>query len=395
MAGPFLVRDFELAAQLEAVFATSPGALAGADFFKSKTKYPFKRNIARYDRDNDRDNDQASVLTTQKGRESAGWAIEGDIIPAGAGVPMKPDMDLFFEAHMGTQHLATAHTTLAAGSTTTVLNFTPGGVAASGVQVGDMIAVDVSATFGIEVRQIPAGGITGDAVTVDRALSAAPAAARDVKVGWTVRLSEAQTKSLHLWGYLNGDNFRQKVGGAIARMMALDIDFSGDTPVGGVKFSGDGEKVQTHSTARPTPVTVGQPLLPSAGKCWLGTALTNIVKASLNSDNGLELRANESGSLFPTGVKRTGNKSRYNVSQAIEVLLTTGTIEGYYNNADDLTAYDVLTQLGTVAGQIVAWRTPKWIPDVDIADVGDEASVSASGKAYGTSGDDELTIAFL
>lgn len=395
MPGPFLVRDHELAAQLEAAFATSPGALAGADFFKIQTKYPFKRVIARYDRDNDSDNDQASVITTQKGRESGTWEVSGDIIPAGAGVPTKPDMDLFYEAHLGTQHLATAHTTLAAGSTTTVLNFVVGGVAASGVQVGDMIAVNVSAAFGIEVRQIPAGGITGDAVTVDRALSAAPAAARDVKVGWTVRLSEAQLKTLHLWGYLNGDNFRHKMGGAIARMMALDIDFTGETPVGTNKFSGAGEKDAPHTTARPTPVTVGQPLLPSAGACWIGTTLTRIAKASVSSDNGIELRANQSGSLFPTGVKRTGNKSRYNITQAIEVLLETGAIEGYYDAADDLTAYDVLVQLGTVAGQIVAWRAPKFIPDVDVADIGEEASVSMSGRCYGTVGDDELTVAFL
>ena len=392
MPGPFLTRDFELAAQIEATFATSPGALAGADFFKSKTKFPFKRNVARYDRDNARDNDQASVITTQKGRESASWAIEGDIIPAGAATPTKPDMDLFFEAHLGTQRLATAHTTTTTGSTTTVVQLTAGGVAAAGLAAGDMVAVDVDATFGLEVRQIVS--IATDAITVDRALSAAPATGRNVKTGWTVRLSEAQQKSLHLWGYLNGDNFRHRVGGAIARMMALDIDFSGEAPVGGVKFSGDGEKIATHTTSRPTPVTVGQPLLPSVGKCWIGTALTNIVKASLNSDNGLELRANESGSLFPTGVKRTGNKGRYNISQTLEVLLTTGAIEGYYDNAASLTAYDVLTQLGATAGQIVAWRTPKFIPSVDISEVGDEASVNASGRCYGTSGDDELSIFF-
>jgi hypothetical protein len=390
-----LERDYELAAQLEATFATSPGALAGADFFKSRTRLPFKRAVSRYDRDNDMDNDQASVVSTQKGRERGSWSITGDIIPAGAATPTKPDMDLFLEAHLGTAKLATAHTTLASGSTATVLNFTAGGVAASGTAVGDLIAVNVDATFGYEVREVIT--IATDAVTVDRALSAAPAAAQAVKTGATFRLSEAQLKTLHIWGYLNGNNFRHKMGGCIVRDLAMDIDFSGETPVATINVSGEGQQLVTHTTSRPTPVTAGQPLLPSEGKCWLGTALTRIVKAGIKSNNGIDLRAVDSTSLLPTGVKRTGNKGRYMVTQALDLLITDATSEGYFDNAASLSALDVIVQLGVTPGQIVAWRTRNWIPDGDVSGIGEEAAISLAGRAYATAAalDSEVVIAFL
>lgn len=393
MPGPFRSIDFELFAQLEATYGTSPGALAATDAFKCHAKNPFKRNIARYDRDKDQGN-QASVLSYQLGKSSVDWAIEGDIIPSGnAATPTKPDMDMFYEAHFGSKHKGTAHTTLAAGSTTTVLNFTAGGGAATGVQVGDLIAVDVSAAFGVEVRQVTI--VATDTITVDRALSAAPAAARAVYMGTTYRLSFAALKSLHLWGYLSGDNFRHKAGGCDVRQLDLNCDFTSTTPVATVNVSGGGLAVVTHATARPTPTTIGEPLLPPIGKVWIGAALYCVCKASLSSNNGIEQRMSESCSLVPTGLKRTGNGGRYAVTQELDLLLLTGTIEGYYDGETTLTAYDCITQLGIAPGAMVAWRTPKFVPNpVDTPDVDGEVALALSGKCYGLSAvDTEVSFA--
>jgi hypothetical protein len=297
MAGPFSSRQHELFAQLEAAYGTSPGALAGTDAFKARAAFPWKRVVARYDRDKDQGN-EASVLSTQKGKEHSTYQVASDVIPSGnAATPTAPDMDPFFEAHLGLKHTATAHTTLAAASTTTLLKFTPGGGVASGVQVGDLIAVDVSAAFGVEVRQVTI--VATDDITVDRALSAAPAAARAVYVGTTYRLSAAQLKTLHLWGYLDGDNFRHKTGGNSVKSMDLSCDFSSQTPVAEVTFSGEGKAVESHATARPTAVTAGEPLIPSEGKVWVGaSAALCAVKVGLKSDNALELRQNESCTLL-------------------------------------------------------------------------------------------------
>lgn len=389
-----ITRDFEIAAQLEAAYNTSPGALAGTDFFKSRSKFPLKRVLARLDRDSDMDKGQASVVTTQKGRESSTWSLPVPAIPSGnAATPTEPDIDPFCEAHFGLKHKALANTTLAAGSTATVLNFTTGGGAATGVQVGDIIVVDVSAAFGLEARQVIT--VAGDVITVDRALSAAPAAARAVTLGTTYRYSSAQEKSVHIWAYLNGDNFRHKAGGCIVKDFSLDLDFNNQTPEAMIALSGDGSAIATHATARPTPVTAGQPLLPSAGKVWIGTTLGYLTKFGFKSNNGLELRQSTSESLFPTGIKRTGNKARFSASAALDLLLTTGTVEGYFDNAAALTAYDVIVQLGITPGQMVIIRMPKLIPDVDVSDVAEDVALSIAGKLYATTAlDDQATICF-
>src|SRR5512139_1278332 len=169
-----LEREHELAVQEEATYGTDPGTVAAGDFFKAQPgPDAVQRAIARYDRDQDRDYAQASVLSTQKGRESASVTIPGDLIPSGnASTPTEPDMDLLFKANMGSKHKATAHTTTAAGSSGVTLNLTTGGWTAAGLADGDLIAVDVSAVVGYEVRQ--AVSHAGDVVTLDRAFSSDP-----------------------------------------------------------------------------------------------------------------------------------------------------------------------------------------------------------------------------
>jgi hypothetical protein len=391
MAGPWSTRLWEIFVQLESVFGTSPGALAGTDAMKVRTQHPFTRNVARYDRDKDQGN-QASVLSTQKGKESSAFSIASDLIPSGnAATPTAPDIDPLLEAHFGSKHTATAHTTLAAGSTSTVLNFAAGGVAASGTQVGDIIVVDVSAAFGLEARQVTV--IATDAVTVDRALSAAPASGRAVYTGTTYKLLASALKTVHIWQFLDGDNFRHKVGGASVKTMAISCDFSSETPVAEVTFTGEGKQVETATTARPTSVTAGEPLLPAEAKVWIGASgVICVTSVGVDSDNGLELRMNESCSLFPTGQKRTGNGGNFNITQSISLLLQTA-YEGYYDVADDLTAYDVIVQLGVSPGKIVAWRTPKWILDANPGDQDGEVKLDLTGRAYAlTTVNTELTL---
>ena len=393
MAGPFLSRDHSHYVQLEATWATSPGGLAATDAFKTRTKFPFKRIVTRVDRDKDSDNGQASVVTTQKGRESAEFSLEGDLIPSGnAATPTEPDMDAFFEAHFGTKHKATANTTLTSGSTATIVNFAVGGVAASGTQVGDFITIDVDATFGLETRQVIT--IATDAVTVHAAFSAAPASGRNVYCGTTYRLSAAALKSVHIWEYLSGNNFRHKVGGCAVQQLKADFDATGEAPLATVTVAGPGEKIATHSTSIPTPTSAGQPLLPDKSYAWFGATKTCVTKVGIESNNGIELRSNESCSLFPTAVKRTGNDSRYSIMATLEALLVTGAIEGYFDNAAALTAYDILVQLGATQGKIVAWRTPKFIPDAEVGDTDGEVSIALSGRAYATTVDDEITFFF-
>lgn len=388
----YLLREDELAVKKETTYATSPGAAAAGDFFKHTSSHVgITHQLEERPRDQDRDNAQASVLTLLTGRESAQVSIEADIIPSGVtGTPTAPDTDVLWEILMGTKNTRTAHTTTVAGSTTTVVNLALGGVAASGIAVGDLIAVDVSASVGLEVRQVTS--ITGDNVTVDRALSAAPAASRDVRVGTTFLLNQAQLLSAYLWLF-NGAN-KWAVPGLILQEGDVRFNFADTVPIGRVRFSGLGQTETTHTDTRPTPTTQGTPLVPSVGKVWLGATKYPIISAGFNVKNGLELRNTESDALKPSAVKRTGNNSRYLVEQTIELYLQ-DTTKSFYDNARTRTVIDAICQMGNAVGKIIAWRTPVWQSRADRTEQDGEVGLNLTGRCFGSAGDDEIRVAFL
>lgn len=396
MAGPFLLRDWELAAKIESAYGTDP-TIGAADFFKHTSNLGYERQASRYDRENDRDRNQADVLSTHKGREHTNWNVACDLIPSGNAVtPTAPDIDPFLEALLGTKQTGTAHTTTAAGSAGTSINLTPGGGAASGIPTGGgvLIACDVSTAVGVEVRFVVSRST--DTLTIDRAFTADPASGRNVYVGTTYQLSEAALKSLRIQNWLDGDNFRRSIPGAIVQSGVLDMNWAQDNPVARIAFNGQSQQLGSHSTARPTPVTAGVPLIPTEGKVFIGASgVLRVVNMQLNINTGLALRMNTSGSLYPTGVKRTENNSRYMITQMLDLLFETGTIEGYFDNAGALTSYDVICQLGVSVGNIVAWRTRNWIPDVPLTEIDGEVGISAQGRCYGVSGDDSLYLAFI
>lgn len=395
----FLTRDSELAVQEEATYGTSPGALVGADFFKHTSSHvEIAREFDMLPRDMDRDNNQASILNVYQGRKRSKIGIKCKVIPSGnASTPTAPDADSLYKANLGTKHTATAHTTTAAGSAGTTLNLTPGGGAASGLLANDLIAVDVSAPVGYEVRRVVS--IATDVITLDRAFTVDPAAARTVKVGITYKLLESALPSVYLWLF-NGDDLRYAVPGVVVPEMELSFSFADNVPTAEASWSGMGKYEVTQSTSRPTPVTAGQWLTPSIGKAWVGTAPGRfcIVSASLKVNNGIELRETDSCGLDPTGPKRTGNAGgRYLIEQSLEMFMTTGDqdVKALYDAAATLTLLNSMIQVGDQPGNIIAWTLPAWKPVAERTDQGGEVGAKLSGRAVGTTGDDEVFLAFL
>jgi hypothetical protein len=343
-------------------------------------------------RDRDRDGNQASVLENFTGRATEQVSVECDLVPSGvAGTPTAPDADLLFKNAIGSRVTRTAHTTLAAASTTTLLNFTPGGVVASGTAVGDLIAVDVSASFGVEVRRVVS--IATDAVTIDRALSAAPAAARSVYVGTKYLPSESDLASLHLFLF-NINQLRYEAPGVVLNDFSINCNFAEGVPMVKARFAGVGKQEVAHTVTRATPVTAGSPLVPSVGKVWLGTVKHPIVDCSIGFKNGKDLRNNESDGLFPSAVKRTGNASRYVCEQTIQVLATEGAsgTQQFYDGGRTRTAIDAIVQLGVAPGRMVAWTTRNWRPRGERTEIDGEVGFRLSGRALGTAGDDEVVL---
>ncbi len=509
----YLTRNDELAIKREAAFGVSAGDPAAGDFFKSETsRVDIAREAESFKRDADRDYAKASVTEMHVGRRKTTFTIKGRIVPSGNAVtPTEPDQDVLYEMGIGAKHKATAHTVTAAGSAGTNLELVAGGGAASGLQAGDLLACDVSAADGIEVRRVIsiatiaavaahldigsgvngvltvtaevagvagnaltvtivvggapgtplsavnvagavtitlatdaagnpdnaantvlliegvvtpladvvathsgtgagwlndampatnlAGGVTappGDTVVIDRAFTTDPAAARAVYVGTTYKLSEASLLSAHLWLF-NGDALRFKIPGSIVSEVAAEINMADGAPTASISFKGEGQPRATQAVVKPTATTAGTVEVPDVGHAWIGAEKCPLVQASLSIKNGMKLRNRQGDALYPTGVNRLDNNSRYLVEQTLEMYLTSGDVdtETLDSGADILTARDVIVQLGNAAGKIVAWCTPNWRPKGENAEQDGEIGLKLSGECLGTSGDDNVYLAFI
>lgn len=402
-----LTREVELAVLEEtagaAGYGISPGSPAGADIFKHTSKLHITNNRGKYFRDQDGDYQQASVNSVQKGRESSSLKIDCDAIPsANSATPTEPDIDLLLKHHFGQKHKATAHTTTAAGSAGVSLVLTGGGGAASGILANDLIAVDYAGTGLYEVRRVIS--IATDTVTLDRAFTSDPAAGRAVKVGTTYRFLNTYNQSLYLWQWIAANTLRHAVPGVILPNFEMKIGFASDAPRLPISFSGMGKKEITHAISRPTPVVAGTPLVPELGYIWFGAGASptkgRCVNFSVKSNNGFKLREVESNFLEPSGIKRTDNNARYNVSAELEMLLSTSTdpaVDTLYDSAKntDSAPFNVLAQFGNTVGKMVAVCLPAFVCDPERTEIDGEYGAKFSGRAIGPNNDDEIFLGWI
>jgi hypothetical protein len=390
----FNTREVELAVQDEATYGTDPGTPAAGDFFKHTSRLHFTPEIARYFREEDGSVGQGSVLGVQDGRQRCAVRIEVDAIPSGTGTT-PPDIDLLLVNALGSKLTGTANTTTTSGSSGTSLVLTAGGGAASGIVAGMLFAVDVDATYGVEVRRCVS--IATDTVTMDAALSADPLTGRDVYVGTTYKASFAAVGSLYLHQFITG--VKHAIPGLILPEYEISVGYNSDTPVVKQSFGGMGKQEVVHTETRPTPTTAGDPLIPTKGYGFVGATRYCIVQATLRTNNGRALRQNESCSLEPTGVKFTENNGYTSVEEELHMLLSTGDTDtsALYNSAKAAAAtpLSVIVQNGITPGKIVAWNTPKFIPLPERIEMDGEMGVKLAGRCIGTSGDDDVFVAFL
>jgi Phage tail tube protein len=390
----FLLNQNELAVAQESTYGVEPAAPVGADFFRQTSSHVGIQHVQGAEaNDRERNGTTSSVLTQFRGRKSANVSIETDLIPSGnASTPTAPDIDVLLKAIFGSKRTATANSTLTTGSTTTVINLTTGGVAAMGLAVGDLIGVDVSTTYGIEVREVTS--ITTDAVTVDRALSAAPASGRAVKGAVTYSLDSAEFISVYLWLFGSGTGYRHAVPGLGLNDFTLGISFAQDVPRASLAFTGMGMGEVDHTQTRPTPTLAGSPLAPITGFAWLGASKACLVAANLHVNNGNELRNNESCTLEASGLRRTGNNGRFLAEMSLDMYLRDTNLTTYANGRT-LTAIDALVQLGDTGGSMLAWRMRNWQPRSERYEQDTEVGLRLAGRGFGSSGDDEVKLALL
>lgn len=378
-----LSREYEWAVQKESVYGTSPGSLAGTNFFKHRVMGFPKRVVEKIDRDMEANNAQGDVQTLMVGRQTGDATIEVDLIPNGnTSTPTAPDCDLLYQGLFGSSHVATAHTTTGAGSSGTTLNLTAGGGAASGLQQGDLFACNQDSAGNYEVRQVVS--ISTDAVTIDRAFTTnSPASGQAVKVGTTYLLTFSPVVSLFLWNF-NYNNLRYQIPGCVVDSWDLTVKGSDKTPLGLQKFMLKGQRrIAQSSTSRPTPSTNGVQLVPIPAKLWIGAVKYSFVDLTLSIKSGLALRNNESGQLYPDAATRTAAKGYWNVELGITPLVT-DTWQTISDNASTYTTQDAMVQFGNTPGQIVGFRAQNWRPIGDEMDVGGEVAYGFKGRCLGS-----------
>lgn len=394
----FLLNENELAIAKETTYGTEPGGGPGpvaGDFFKhTSTHVGIVAVQEAQANDQQRDGASASVSGQFLGRKSSTVSIETDLIPSGvSGTPTAPDIDVLLEALLGSKHTNDAHSTLTSGSTTTDLELTTGGVAAMDLQIGDLIGVDVSSTYGIEVREVV--DIDTDTVTVDRALSGAPASGRAVNGGTTYRLDHEAFISAWLWLFASEERARHSVPGLGIQDLVLALAFTQAVPMAKLTFTGVGKFETEHTRTRPTPTTAGSPLAPIVGSAWFGTSKACVLALNLHINNGLALRNNESCTLEPTGLRRTENNARWLVEQSIDVYLTDANLS-MYTAGRTMTSVDSIVQLGDTVGQMMAWRCRDWQPRSERFEQETEMGLRLTGRAYDSAlANQEIVLAFL
>jgi hypothetical protein len=269
---------------------------------------------------------------------------------------------------------------------------TGGGVAAMGLQIGHLIAINVDATNGIEVRQ--ARNIAGEVVTLCRDLSANPGAGKAVYGGTQYWPDKTIMTPWRDYQYIDGNNHRYALGGIAVSDFELSADWGGETTEVQEKFSGRGAQLVALATSIPTPPTLaGIPLVTNQGKVWIGSIKGCINKVTLKSNNGMELEENESCGPYPSGIKRTGNDGKYLIELEIDYVLEAQT---HFDGVPSLTSYDTLVQLGDQAGNIIAFVCRKWVPiDVQKDDLDGQVGQFLKGRALATVDEDEIFLALL
>lgn len=285
----------------------------------------------------------------------------------------------------GTNHVVTGGlaTTTTGVPTTTSLPV----AAVTNLAIGDLIAVEVTAGA-YEATRIT--NIVSLTLTVD-ALSAAPAAARNVYAGITYQLANNITQSFAIYKYYNAGGFKSAAYGCVVGQ--IQVMFDGTTEVelalqgpAGDFADSDFGTVQAKPGSQ---TTIGAPVGGMVGSFYVdGNAfLVTAVKASL--DNKELLRNSELGTSKASGI--LGRADFREVTVEITFFLDDRRL---MSKANAITTGELRCLVGSTPGSFLAMVCPK--VEFEYPDVGSEngpKSLTVTGRAYATAGNDVIYLA--
>lgn len=313
-------------------------------------------------------------------RQSADWMVSGILYPSGT-LNTVSDVAPVLKTTLGATSNVTLSTTVAASPLPSSTVFTLASV--TGLVVGQPILINAT-SGGRQVRWITA--ISGAAVTVAPALSAAPASGDAVKgcVGYS--LTTALGASVAMAHYLTSVSYEIK--GGAPDMLKLDFD-ANDEPQ--FEASGPAKSRTRPAQADPATFTTSGTTPPSGltGYLRVGAAAEEFLKASFSIKNGIELDNKAFGTSAAAAMFRNTKRE---VTVNLETMVSDDVT--ILDKSEDQSDNVLLMQCGLTEGSIWAVYCPKVeFEEPEDSNNAETMTHSFTGVCKGTAGNDEIYIA--
>jgi len=321
-----------------------------------------------------------SIVDRFSGKKSAEWNITKYILPSGT-AGTAPDDDALFEAAMGTGSNDPGVSeiySLAAEPAITLDLVREVGPFREAVQGAVPDNMEISFGGGEEPK-VTFSGPGKDLLTCGRdSLSAG------VDASTTIKIFKPYQFEVGMYVKIGTDDN----GGAGFLITAIDVGLL-ELTVADVATAPNGFVIPMPVTA----TTAGDVIPVIVGSVDLGTGGSHpVTSGRVTLNNNLAMRNDEFGSDAPTGARYPAFRE---VTFSLDIYLLAGDID-IINSAKKFVQNDVAIILGGTAGKILTIDMNQCefeIPAITIPEEG-ETTISISGKALGSAGEDELTVTF-
>jgi len=290
------------------------------------------------------------------------------------------------EGGVGSKAVASLNTTIASGGSATGATLTSG----TGATVGGLVVV----TMPSGVREVTRLKTVAGAVVTWDSLSVTPGAAGAAVVcGVSYVLTNNITKSYAIYKYFNAGGFKQCCYGSVVDRIQISFDGSKETMLA---FSGPSASYadSTVGTVQAKPgshTTVGAPVAGLTGNVYIDTAAFPLIAAQIEIQNQVVLRNDEIGTSVATAI--AGRNNRRQVTCSLTFFLEDTNL---FTKANAVTKAVVRILIGQTNGSMLGCVMPSVEFEIpDIPQGTGPLRVTISGRAYATSGNDQIFLGEL
>jgi hypothetical protein len=323
-----------------------------------------------------------SIVDRITGRKSVSWSIDKYLLPSGTAGTAPDDM-LLFEALFGDEAI------VAETSVTYSLLAEPAlslGLFRNVGHFAEAIYGAVPSKFSLKWGGNDEPKVTFSGEAKDHLLCGSDVLTEDVTASDEIVVTDARQFAVGMVVSV-GDNDN---GGDGFTIDEIDYDTNTLTLSAAVADEDTGAAVVPLAI---TPTTSGNVIPVVLGTITLGGGSVYITGGSFDIDQKVKLRNDEFGYSSARGYRHPDFRE---VTCSLDLYFEKAAAK-WLNDAKRFTAQAISVVLGDTAGskvQIDAGQVEFEIPKVEVPDA-DEATITLTGKCLGSSGEDEITVAFI